>query len=124
MLRPHRPAHGLTQWGRKDRLRSPDRLELCVILDAAVLRRPIGGAVVLRKRPERLLDATGPTASLSARPPWAADLSEGQGGRTIRPPTLPAGERASLVRVTGLRAWDRGRRPGSRPQFAWRIASW
>ncbi|MGA5439721.1 Scr1 family TA system antitoxin-like transcriptional regulator [Streptomyces griseoincarnatus] len=58
--------------GRKDRLRLSDRPEPCVILDEAVLRRPIGGAVVMRKRLERLLDATGPTASLSARPPWAA----------------------------------------------------
>ncbi|MFD7808324.1 helix-turn-helix domain-containing protein [Streptomyces cellulosae] len=42
--------------GRQDRLRSPDRPELCVILDEAVLRRPIGGAAVMRKQLARLLD--------------------------------------------------------------------
>ncbi|MET8896659.1 helix-turn-helix domain-containing protein [Streptomyces albogriseolus] len=43
--------------GRQDRLTSPDRPELCVILDEAVLRRPIGGAAVMRKQLRRLLDA-------------------------------------------------------------------
>lgn len=43
--------------GRQDRLMSADRPELCVILDEAVLRRPIGGAVVMRKQLRRLLDA-------------------------------------------------------------------
>lgn len=43
--------------GRQDRLASPDRPELCVILDEAVLRRPIGGPAVMRKQLRRLLDA-------------------------------------------------------------------
>ncbi|MEY9813338.1 Scr1 family TA system antitoxin-like transcriptional regulator [Streptomyces albogriseolus] len=43
--------------GRQDRLMSADRPELCVILDEAVLRRPIGGAAVMRKQLRRLLDA-------------------------------------------------------------------
>ncbi|MGB9996181.1 helix-turn-helix domain-containing protein [Streptomyces pseudogriseolus] len=43
--------------GRQDRLASPDRPELWVILDEAVLRRPIGGPAVMRKQLRRLLDA-------------------------------------------------------------------
>ncbi|HET9381149.1 MAG TPA: helix-turn-helix transcriptional regulator [Streptomyces sp.] len=43
--------------GRQGRLSSPDRPELCVILDEAVLRRPIGGHAVMRKQLTRLLDA-------------------------------------------------------------------
>lgn len=42
--------------GRQERLGSPDRPELCVVLDEAVLRRPIGGPDVMRKQLERLLD--------------------------------------------------------------------
>ncbi|MFC9291439.1 helix-turn-helix domain-containing protein [Streptomyces sp. NPDC057052] len=43
--------------GRQGRLSSPNRPELCVILDEAVLRRPIGGHAVMRKQLARLLDA-------------------------------------------------------------------
>ncbi|MFE4665691.1 Scr1 family TA system antitoxin-like transcriptional regulator [Streptomyces sp. NPDC056716] len=43
--------------GRQERLSSPDRPELWVILDEAVLRRPIGGNAVMRKQLARLLDA-------------------------------------------------------------------
>lgn len=43
--------------GRQARLGSADRPELWVILDEAVLRRPIGGHAVMRKQLERLLDA-------------------------------------------------------------------
>jgi transcriptional regulator with XRE-family HTH domain len=43
--------------GRQERLGSPDRPELCVILDESVLRRPIGGHGVMRKQLARLLDA-------------------------------------------------------------------
>lgn len=45
--------------GRQARLSSPDRPELWVILDEAVLRRPIGGRAVMRKQLTRLLDAAG-----------------------------------------------------------------
>ncbi len=44
---------------RQERLSSPDRPELGVILDEAVLRRPIGGDAVMRKQLARLLDAAG-----------------------------------------------------------------
>ncbi|HSX98981.1 MAG TPA: helix-turn-helix transcriptional regulator [Streptomyces sp.] len=43
--------------GRQERLGSPDRPQLWVILDEAVLRRPIGGHAVMRKQLARLLDA-------------------------------------------------------------------
>ncbi|WP_306927975.1 helix-turn-helix domain-containing protein [Streptomyces luteogriseus] len=44
--------------GRQDRLSSPERPELWVVLDEAVLRRPIGGQAVMRKQLARLLDAS------------------------------------------------------------------
>ena len=43
--------------GRQDRLSSPERPELWVVLDEAVLRRPIDGQAVMRKQLARLLDA-------------------------------------------------------------------
>ncbi|MFI1728706.1 Scr1 family TA system antitoxin-like transcriptional regulator [Streptomyces acidicola] len=43
--------------GRQDRLGAPDRPELWVVLDEAVLRRPVGGQAVMREQLERLLEA-------------------------------------------------------------------
>ncbi|MGY0059194.1 helix-turn-helix domain-containing protein [Streptomyces sp. LZ34] len=43
--------------GRQERLRSPDRPELWVVLDEAVLRRPVGGGAVMRGQLARLLEA-------------------------------------------------------------------
>ncbi|NED22920.1 helix-turn-helix domain-containing protein [Streptomyces sp. SID9913] len=42
---------------RQERLASPDRPALWVILDEAVLRRPVGGSAVMREQMQRLLDA-------------------------------------------------------------------
>ncbi|WP_328442381.1 helix-turn-helix domain-containing protein [Streptomyces sp. NBC_00444] len=42
--------------GRQERLRTPDRPELWVVLDEAVLRRPVGGQAVMREQLERLLE--------------------------------------------------------------------
>lgn len=42
---------------RQERLRAPDRPELWVVLDEAVLRRPIGGPDIQREQLVRLLDA-------------------------------------------------------------------
>ncbi|MGW1625777.1 helix-turn-helix domain-containing protein [Streptomyces sp. NPDC002172] len=41
--------------GRQERLRTPDRPELWVVLDEAVLRRPVGGQAVMREQLKRLL---------------------------------------------------------------------
>ncbi|WP_212907782.1 helix-turn-helix transcriptional regulator [Streptomyces sp. TS71-3] len=46
-----------TRMGRQERLRSPDRPELWVVLDEAVLLRPVGGQLVMRRQLERVLDA-------------------------------------------------------------------
>ncbi|MFF2200797.1 Scr1 family TA system antitoxin-like transcriptional regulator [Streptomyces sp. NPDC058145] len=43
--------------GRQERLDSVDRPALWVVLDEAVLRRPVGGSAVMREQLERLLEA-------------------------------------------------------------------
>ncbi|WP_234540229.1 helix-turn-helix domain-containing protein [Streptomyces shenzhenensis] len=43
--------------GRQERLNASDRPELWVVLDEAVLRRPVGGPEVMREQLGRLLDA-------------------------------------------------------------------
>ncbi|MET7602594.1 helix-turn-helix transcriptional regulator [Streptomyces avermitilis] len=43
--------------GRQERLGSADRPDLWVVLDEAVLRRPVGGPAVMREQLERLLEA-------------------------------------------------------------------
>lgn len=48
--------------GRQERLRSPDRPELWVVLDESVLRRPVGGRAVMRGQLARLLE--------TANDPW------------------------------------------------------
>jgi transcriptional regulator with XRE-family HTH domain len=45
--------------GRQKRLGTPDRPELWVVLDEAVLRRPVGGQAVMREQLERLLETLG-----------------------------------------------------------------
>jgi transcriptional regulator with XRE-family HTH domain len=44
--------------GRQERLSSCDRPDLWVVLDEAVLRRPVGGRAVMREQLARLLEAT------------------------------------------------------------------
>ncbi|UIX32128.1 DUF5753 domain-containing protein [Streptomyces sp. GQFP] len=44
--------------GRQERLCTPDRPELWAVLDEAVLRRPVGGQVVMCEQLARLLGTT------------------------------------------------------------------
>jgi len=55
--------------GRQQRLGSPDRPELWVVLDEAVLRRPVGGQAVMREQLARLLrTATEPHITVQVLP--------------------------------------------------------
>ncbi|MCE7080056.1 helix-turn-helix transcriptional regulator [Streptomyces sp. ST2-7A] len=54
---------------RQERLREPDQPELWLVLDEAVLRRPVGGWKVMRAQLERLLEATrDPRVTLQVLP--------------------------------------------------------
>ncbi|MFI6287344.1 Scr1 family TA system antitoxin-like transcriptional regulator [Streptomyces sp. NPDC051018] len=76
--------------GRQDRLRSPDRPELWVVLDEAVLRRPIGGDAVMRKQLARLLDAAMERHITVQVLPFAQGGHEAMGG-SLTILTLPDG---------------------------------
>ncbi|WP_405471421.1 helix-turn-helix domain-containing protein [Streptomyces canus] len=55
--------------GRQERLGTADRPELWVVLDEAVLRRPVGGQTVMREQLERLLGAAAePNITLQLLP--------------------------------------------------------
>lgn len=55
--------------GRQERLGAPDRPELWVVLDEAVLRRPVGGLPVMRDQLTRLLaSATEPHITVQVLP--------------------------------------------------------
>ncbi|MEW1615470.1 MULTISPECIES: helix-turn-helix transcriptional regulator [unclassified Streptomyces] len=55
--------------GRQTRLTTPDRPRLWIILDEAVLRRPVGGPAVMRGQLEKLLRvAQGPDITLQVLP--------------------------------------------------------
>ena len=55
--------------GRQERLRSADRPQLWVVLDEAVLRRPVGGRAVMCEQLERLLEvAAEPHITLQVLP--------------------------------------------------------
>ena len=88
---------------RQERLGSPDRPELCVILDEAVLRRPIGGHAVMRKQLARLLGAAvRPRRArghgrLADNPVPAGRLGSGlHGGFGLRPTHRRTGQRQPL----------------------------
>ena len=50
-------------------LSRPDPPSLWVVIDEAVLRRPVGGAAVMRAQLDRLIDATGkPNITLQVLP--------------------------------------------------------
>ncbi|MEU0201905.1 MULTISPECIES: helix-turn-helix transcriptional regulator [unclassified Streptomyces] len=66
--------------GRQERLSSPDRPELWVVLDEAVLRRPIGGHAVMRKQLASLLDAAAERRTTVQVLPFGQGGHEAMGG--------------------------------------------
>lgn len=76
--------------GRQERLSSPDRPELWVILDEAVLRRPIGGNAVMVKQLARLLDAAAERHITVQVLPFDSGGHEAMGG-SLTILTLPDG---------------------------------
>ncbi|MBQ1091565.1 helix-turn-helix transcriptional regulator [Streptomyces sp. B93] len=76
--------------GRQERLRSPDRPELCVILDEAVLRRPVGGHAVMRQQLARLLHAAAERNTTVQVLPFDQGGHEAMGG-SLTMLSLPGG---------------------------------
>ncbi|MFI9566376.1 helix-turn-helix domain-containing protein [Streptomyces rishiriensis] len=82
--------------GRQERLSSPGRPELWVILDEAVLRRPIGGDAVMRKQLARLLDAAAARHITVQVLPFAQGGHEAMGG-SLTILTLPDGSEVAYT---------------------------
>ncbi|MGX4690794.1 helix-turn-helix domain-containing protein [Streptomyces sp. JNUCC 63] len=82
--------------GRQERLGSPDRPELWMILDEAVLRRPIGGSAVMREQLERLLDAAEERRTTVQVLPFDQGGHEAMGG-SLTLLTLPDGTEAAYT---------------------------
>lgn len=82
--------------GRQDRLRSPDRPELWVVLDEAVLRRPVGGRNVMRGQLTRLLEAAAePHITVQVLP--FDQGGHGAMGGSLTVLTLPDGTEAAYT---------------------------
>lgn len=81
---------------RQERLSSPDRPELCVVLDEAVLRRPIDGHAVMRKQLERLLDAAAERHITVQVLPFDQGGHEAMGG-SLTILTLPDGSEVAYT---------------------------
>ncbi|WP_432185782.1 helix-turn-helix domain-containing protein [Streptomyces sp. Tue6028] len=82
--------------GRQKRLGSSDRPELWVVLDEAVLRRPIGGHAVTRKQLERLLDAAAERHITLQVLPFDQGGHEAMGG-SLTVLTLPDGSEVAYT---------------------------
>ncbi|GAA2342811.1 helix-turn-helix domain-containing protein [Streptomyces violaceusniger] len=92
--------------GRQERLRSPDRPELWVVLDEAVLRRPIVSHAVMRAQLHRLLKAAAEPGITVQVLPFDQGGHEAMGGSLT---VLPArGRRGRLQRRCRLRSTRRG----------------
>lgn len=83
---------------RQERLRGDDAPSVHVVIDEAVLDRPIGGAEVFRKQLERLLDP-GPTVSVRILP-HSAGAHPGHGGPMIVV-DLPDGDQMAFTDSQG-----------------------
>ncbi|OEV31628.1 DNA-binding protein [Streptomyces nanshensis] len=66
--------------GRQERLAEPDHPDLCVVLDEAVLRRPIGGRAVMRDQLSRLLEAAATSWATVQVLPFDQGEHEAMGG--------------------------------------------
>ncbi|MEU6528365.1 helix-turn-helix transcriptional regulator [Streptomyces sp. NPDC046928] len=82
--------------GRQDRLSATDRPELWVILDEAVLRRPIGGHAVMRRQLGRLLDAAAERHITVQVLPFDQGGHEAMGG-SLTLLTLPDGSEVAYT---------------------------
>ncbi|MFB7458159.1 Scr1 family TA system antitoxin-like transcriptional regulator [Streptomyces sp. NPDC056188] len=82
--------------GRQERLRSPDRPELWVILDEAVLRRPIGSLAVMREQLRELLNAAANRRTTVQVLPFDQGGHEAMGG-SLTLLTLPDGSEAAYT---------------------------
>ncbi|MEU0252195.1 helix-turn-helix transcriptional regulator [Streptomyces sp. NPDC006184] len=81
---------------RQRRLGSPDRPELWVILDEAVLRRPIGGHAVMREQLARLLDAATERHNTVQVLPFDQGEHDAMGG-SLTVLTLPDGSEVAYT---------------------------
>ncbi|RFU82496.1 XRE family transcriptional regulator [Streptomyces triticagri] len=82
--------------GRQQRLNSADRPELWVVLDEAVLRRPVGGAAVMLRQLERLIDAAGVPGVTVQVLPFDQGMHDAMGG-SITVLGLPDGSRVAYA---------------------------
>lgn len=80
--------------GRQERLRSPGRPELWIVLDEAVLRRPVGGRAVMRHQLSQLLEAAEDPGTTVQVLPFDQGGHEAMGG-SLTLLTLPDGTEAA-----------------------------
>jgi len=81
---------------RQERLGSPDRPELWVVLDEAVLKRPIGGRAVMRAQLERLLEAATERHTIVQVLPFDQGEHDAMGG-SLTVLTLPDGSEVAYT---------------------------
>ncbi|MEU9241234.1 helix-turn-helix transcriptional regulator [Streptomyces sp. NPDC048385] len=82
--------------GRQERLNASDRPELWVVLDEAVLRRPVGGPEVMREQLERLLDAAAERQVIVQVLPFDQGEHDVMGG-SLTVLTMPDGSEAAYT---------------------------
>ncbi|MGW5094161.1 helix-turn-helix domain-containing protein [Streptomyces nodosus] len=82
--------------GRQERLRSPDRPALWVVLDEAVLRRPVGGRAVMRGQLAQLLEVATERHICLQVLPFDQGEHEAMGG-SLTILTLPDGSEAAYT---------------------------
>lgn len=82
--------------GRQERLSSDDRPVLWVVLDEAVLRRPVGGRIVMREQLARLLDAAAERHITVQVLPFEQGEHDAMGG-SLTVLTLPDGSETAYT---------------------------